>query len=31
VLVLLKDGRQFEAELIVLSGRWHVGGVGFDR
>ena len=30
VLVMLKDGRQLEGELIVLTGRYQVGGVVFD-
>jgi hypothetical protein len=30
VLVVLQDGRQLEGELIVLTGRYQVGGVAFD-
>jgi hypothetical protein len=30
VLVMLKDGRQLEGELHVMSGRFEVGGVTFD-
>jgi hypothetical protein len=30
VLVVLQDGRQLEGELIVLTGRYQVGGVVFD-
>ncbi len=29
VLAILKDGRQLEGELIVLSGRYQVGDVTF--
>ncbi len=31
VLVVLQDGRQLECELMVLSGRYEVGGVVFDE
>ena len=30
VVATLQDGRQLEGELIVLSGRYRVGGVVFD-
>lgn len=30
VLAVLKDGRQLEGELIVLTGRYQVAGVVFD-
>lgn len=31
VLVVLQDGRQLEGEVRVLSGRYGVGDVIFDR
>ena len=30
VLVVLQDGQEPEGQLIVLSGRYEVGGVVFD-
>jgi hypothetical protein len=30
VLVVLQDGRQLEGELIVLTGRFQVGGTVFE-
>ena len=29
-LVILKDGRQLEGELHLMSGRYEIGGVTFD-
>jgi hypothetical protein len=30
VLVMLKDGRQLEGELLVMTGRYAIGDVVFD-
>lgn len=30
VLVILKDGRQLEGELLVMTGRYAIGDVGFE-
>lgn len=30
VLVMLKDGRQLEGELVTLTGRYQVGGEVFE-
>lgn len=29
VRVILQDGRQLEGELIILTGRYEIGGVTF--
>jgi hypothetical protein len=31
VLVMLKDGRQIEGELIVMTGHYTVGDVAFEH
>ena len=31
VLVMLKDGRQLEGELVVMTDRYVIGGVVFEE